>query len=111
LTDARIEMLVKTRDGLRMAADSIDDYLETLGPKATVDTFPDLTMLLWKDAIGEKGPFELAETKNNAKNAAFDRLTSYLDAHNGKATISGYFTWKFTDGSGNIGRKLVQKQP
>lgn len=114
MTDAKIEMLVKTRDGLRMAADSINEYLETLGPRDrashTEDVFPDLSMVIWKPMTGPKGPFEIADRDSNKNNAAFTRLGEYLNAHGGRATVERFFVWKFSDSSGSIGRKLVQKQ-
>lgn len=99
---ARLDALIKIRDGL---VELIDSYK----PKGIEDNIPDLSMILWKDAVGDRGPFQVAEVKSNANNAAFERLNSYLQAHSGKATVSGFFLWKFTDGSGSIGRKVVQK--
>jgi hypothetical protein len=96
-----------------MAADSINDYLETLGPKenrgSPGDVPPDLSMIIWKASRGPRGPFEIAEFKANANNASFARLTEYLTSHNRKATVSNFFVWKFTDGSGSIGRKVKVK--
>lgn len=69
------------------------------------DTIPDLSMIVWKNAIGDRGPFEVAERDSNKNNASFSRLTEYLNLHDGKATISTYFVWKFSDSSGSVGRK------
>lgn len=94
-----------------MIADAAQERLEKLGPKGQQDIPPDLSMVIWKDAIGERGPFQVAEAKANANNPSFSRLMEYLNGHEGKATISGYFAWRFTDTSGSIGRKLKEKQP
>lgn len=69
------------------------------------NNIPDLSMIVWKNAIGDRGPFEVAERVPNKNNASFSRLTEYLSLHDGKATISTYFVWKFSDSSGSIGRK------
>ena len=111
MTDAKIECLIKARDGLRQAADAIDDYVQTLGPKQgrATDVPPDLGMVVWKPTTGPKGPFDIAESKANANVVAFARLVEYLDNHQGRAMVSGYFVWKFGDTSGSLGRKLAQK--
>jgi hypothetical protein len=107
-----VDLLVKVRDACTLIADACQEKLEKMAPKGTQqDVPPDLAMVIWKPTTGPKGVFEIAESKTNANNAAFDRLNSYLEAHNGKAQVSGYFLWKFGDSSGSIGRKLVQKQP
>jgi hypothetical protein len=97
-----------------MLIDACETRLETLGPKgnrpSSGDVPPDLSMIIWKATTGPKGPFEIAESKANANNAPFARLTEYLNSHDKKATVSGFFVWAFTDGSGSIGRKLAQKQ-
>jgi hypothetical protein len=104
----RIDALVRCRDGLRMAGDALDDYIQTFAPPAVQNNMPDLDMNVWVPRIGEHGAFDLAEAKANADNASFTRLTEYLTKHDGKATINGYFVWKFGDSSGNIGRKRVK---
>lgn len=71
------------------------------------DAPPDLTKSRWKHVIGEHGPFDIAEKDPN--NPGFQQLQAYLDCHNGKAQINGFFVWHFTDGSGSIGRKPLQK--
>lgn len=101
---ARLDALIKIRDG-------VVELIDTYKPKGIEDNIPDLSMVIWKNAIGDKGPFEIAERDSNKNIAGFTRLTEYLTAHAGKAQVAGYFLWKFTDSSGSIGRKLAQKQP
>jgi hypothetical protein len=95
-----------------MISDACEEQIEKMAPKGTKqDMPPDLSMIVWKSTTGPKGPFEIAESKANANNASFARLTEYLNGHEGKATVSGFFLWKFTDSSKSIGRKVEQKQP
>jgi len=73
MSEARINALVKTRDGLRMAADAIDEYLEIMAPAGVKqasaasavkeETFNILTFELQK---GERlGDYATASKKNN----------------------------------------------
>jgi hypothetical protein len=87
-------------------------YKGRLHPQQTnraEDLPPDLSSIVWKPTAGPRGPFEIAESKTNAQVQAFTRLIQYLNNHQGRATVSGYFVWKFGDTSGSIGRKLAQR--
>jgi hypothetical protein len=77
---------------------------EPLPSETRQDRAPDLSRVGWKDATGNKGPFKLANPKNNVGNAAFEWLQAYLRAHKGKATIQGQFVWLFSDNE-SIGQK------
>jgi len=95
------ETIVKLRDAFTLAADALQDELESQAIKTTPsEAIPDLSMIVWKEKAGPKGLFELSEDKENPR---FKELSDYLNAHNGKTHISGYFLWKFENGS--IGRK------
>lgn len=96
---AKLDALIKIRDGIL-------ELIDTFKPAGIQDDIPDLSMIIWKNAVGDKGPFEVAERDSNKNIMNFARLGEYLNRHEGKATISGYFCWKFTDSSGSIGRKL-----
>jgi hypothetical protein len=100
MSDARIEFLVKARDGLRMAADAIDDYLQTLGPKETSVGY-DPEKIKWQDTQGDKGPYQKSTDSNSLDHK---ELLKDLAAHKGKLTRRGFFYWVFQDGS-TIGRK------
>jgi hypothetical protein len=102
-------MLVKTRDGLRMAADSINDYLETLAPpgvkgRESPKSEVDLTRIAWQQTDGSKGPYELADDPANPE---FQKLSQILAEHKGKMRIGTFFVWRFTEGT-KIGRKRRQ---
>jgi hypothetical protein len=86
MSEAKINALVKTRDGLRMAADAIDDYLETLAPpgmkKATCGNAatpePVFTCLTFEPHRGERlGDYETAQAKNN-RQEQFDQAFNIL---------------------------------
>lgn len=102
---SEVDFLVKVRDAAAIVLDACQERLEKLGPKASGDRVPDLSQIIWKQTTGPKGAFEVAEAKTNEKNVAFNDLIAYLQAHDGKATIEGFFAWKFTDSSGSVGRK------
>jgi hypothetical protein len=107
---SEVDFLVKLRDGATMIADAAQERLEKLGPRGIVtDQIPDLNQVVWKPSTGPKGAFDLAEAKTNENCAAFKDLVSYLAAHAGKATIQGFFVWKFTDSSGSVGRKVARQ--
>lgn len=95
---AKLDALIKIRDGIL-------ELIDTFRPAGIQDDIPDLAQVAWKGATGPKGAFEVAEKQANENNASFARLAEYLNRHEGKATISTYFVWKFTDSSGSIGRK------
>jgi len=99
---AEIDFLVKLRDGLAMAVDACNEYLESLVPPEARDY--DLEKIKWKPAEGPSGNYERAEPEENAGNPHYEALIADLDAHNGKLTKSGFFVWRFTN-SDIIGRK------
>lgn len=100
MTDAKIELLAKTRDGHRMIADAIDEYLETCAPRGAQDLIPDLSVLVWQRKIGPKGAFEISEDEANPR---YRDLQSALSQHGGKMTVQGFFVWTLPDGK--IARK------
>jgi hypothetical protein len=100
MNDARIEALVKIRDGLRMASDAIDDYLQTLGPQESPARY-DPEKIKWQDAQGDKGPYQKSTDLNSLDHK---ELLKDLATHEGKLTRRGFFYWVFQDSS-TIGRK------
>jgi hypothetical protein len=106
----RIDSYIKIRDGLTMAAEGFKEIVMSYASQevhATAEVPPDLSMVSTKDAVGRKGVFRLADVKANENNAAFQRLKAYLEAHKGKASVSGQFCWIMKDGS--VGMKYVQR--
>jgi hypothetical protein len=110
MSDAKVNALVKVRDGFRMVADAVDEYLETLSPPGVKDEKPgknaEITMskIQWQPADGSKGPYEFADDVNNAE---FQTLSKILAEYKGKMRIGPYFVWQFTN-SNAIGRKRSQ---
>ena len=101
----RLETIVKLRDAFTLASDALQEELESQAPKATIsDSIPDMGLIPWTEKIGPKGAFQLSEDKENPH---FKALAAYLVTHDGKAQVSGYFVWKFENGS--IGRKSARK--
>jgi len=104
---SEFDFLVKLRDAAAMILDGCEGRLEALAPAEAkpTDNLPDMKMIIWKSAVGDKGPFEVAEAISNKQNMPFKQLQQSLREHNGRMSISGYFVWAFSDSSGNIGRK------
>jgi len=92
-----VELIVKLRDALQMAADACQEYLEGIAPKD--DWNPD--NIKWTEATGSSGPYERSQDKENAD---FKKMVEDLKAHNGKLSRDGYFYWLFTNGD-CVGRK------
>jgi hypothetical protein len=92
----KLDFLVRVRDGHRMIADAIDEYLETIAPAEVrkTDLVADLEGMVWQSATGPKGVYE--KTKDN-KNPSYTRLLKAVKEHQGKMTVSSYFVWLFDD--------------
>jgi hypothetical protein len=105
MSEARIELLVKTRDAHRMIAESIDDYLQTLAPPSVKGY--DLSKILWHEKTGDKGPFELA-LLDEQKSDDLATLIKDLEDHSGKMQVSGFFVWLMSDKK-SVGRKPAKK--
>ena len=101
-----IDHLVKIRDGLAMAAEGINDWLETLAPPGTSPTglSYDVNKIQWQRAQGTKGPYEKTEGENTTD---YQALVKDLQAHKGKMNIGGAFYWLFENQT-TIGRKVKQ---
>jgi len=70
----KVDALVRVRDGLRMAADAIDDYLQTFGPKEkqpgqkTAVNEETFTSLKFEPQQGQKiGAYDVAYKANNVQ--------------------------------------------
>lgn len=105
MSEARIELLVKTRDAHRMIADSIDDYLQTLAPPSVKGY--DLGRINWKGKTGDHGLFELALLSEQATED-LATLIKDLEDHSGKMQVSGFFVWLMNDKQ-SVGRKPARK--
>jgi hypothetical protein len=105
LSDPKVNALVKVGDGLRMAADAIDEYAETFAPRgahraaatsAGPETAYDIERIHWENATGDRGPFQKSSHLNSADHQA---LLNDVEAHKGKMTVAGYFVWLMPDGT------------
>lgn len=98
-----VEALVKLRDAFKMAAEGIDEYVDSMGPKETVGLTWNPTKISWVEATGSKGPYQRSEDVNNPE---FKALLKDLATHNGRMRNQGYFYWTFQSGS-VVGRKRL----
>jgi len=106
----------KTREALLIYADAMDAATTQLRQNLGAETKPqgspklkfDASKIVWKNAEGDKGPFEIAEKKANDGNVDYAALEQFLENAGGRVTSEGYFVWMFTD-KGAIGRKIKQK--
>jgi len=95
-----VELVVKLRDALQMAADACQEYLERIAPNDDKWNWnPD--NIKWEKAVGSSGPYERSQNKENVD---FQKMVEDLKAHNGKLSRDGYFYWLFTNGD-CVGRK------
>lgn len=115
MSDARINALVKFRDGLRQAVDAIEEYLETMappgaqggarGPAAGSAATWDPQKIRWEEATGTNGPYQRSQDTSSPD---FQALVADLSVHKDKLMRGGFFYWKFQDGA-SVGRKLKGK--
>ena len=68
----------------------------------------DLNKIVWEEAKGARGPFEIAREQENSNNVDYKALLEDLRAHKGRMRHEGYFIWLFKDETA-IGRKIKQK--
>jgi hypothetical protein len=89
------ETLEKTKQGLESI---IEEWLQTPStPTKVSPTAP----INWKDRVGPKGAFQIADIKEHEGNQEFEELKQRI----GQGMIhEGFFYWLFTDGS--IARKV-----
>jgi len=99
---SEIPMLVKIRDGLTMAADGINEYIEKLAPETEKSSW-DPSKIKWTNADGSKGPYEKAEQQNGED---FKAMLEDLKQHSGKLTRDNMFYWIFhRSDQTTVGRK------
>lgn len=107
----------KTREALLIYADAIDaattQLRQNLGAETKAEGSPklkfDASKIVWKQATGGRGPFEIAEKKMNEGNPDYIALEMFLLNAGGRVSSEGWFIWTF-DSQDAIGRKLKQKQ-
>lgn len=51
--------------------------------------------IIWVEASGPSGGYQLATAENNQGNTDFQELLRDLEAHQGRLTRNGYFYWSF----------------
>lgn len=88
-----VEALVKLRDSFSMAAEALNEYIDTLRPSQT-GTF-DPEKVKWDRAEGANGLYE--RSNDSTDNPDYKELLHDLSVHGGKVTRDGYFYWIFTD--------------
>jgi len=96
---SQVEFLVKLRDGLQMAVDSIEEYLEKISPADRPAWDPE--KIAWSPDEGPKGPYERSEDVNNLQ---FKAMLKDLGQHDGKLYRDRWFYWVFDNGV-TVGRK------
>ena len=98
-----IDCLVKIRDGLAMAAEGINDWLETLAPPGTSPTglSYDVNKIQGQRTEGPKGIYDKI---TDDKSLDYQGLLKDLQAHKGRMNVDGAFYWLWDDGK-TIGRK------
>ena len=101
---SEIEFLVKMRDGLQMAVDSIEEYLEKISPAD--QPLWDPSQIAWGQAEGPSGAYERSEDVNNLE---FKAMLKDLQDHKGKMNREGWFYWVFENGH-TVGRKKRAKR-
>jgi hypothetical protein len=69
--------------------------------EAVSDVPPDLTTVMWKQALGRAGPYEKAI---NDGSLAYDLLLRSIERAGGSFDSNGYHVWVFPDGL-TIGRR------
>jgi hypothetical protein len=60
--------------------------------------------VVWVEATGPSGGYQLAAAENNQGNSDFDEMLKDLEAHGGQLTRDGVFYWRFKQ-KPNVGRK------
>jgi len=106
----------KTREALLIFADAVDAATTQLRQNLGAETKPqgspklkfDTQKIVWKQATGDRGPFEIAEKIANDGNPDYIALEQFLESAGGRVTSEGYFIWMFPSEDA-IGRKLKQK--
>jgi len=96
------EALAKVRDCLYGASEALDALI---GQKSkTILKEYDVSKILWKQKSGEKGPFELADPKDNKDNPEFKALIEHMKEKGGRINKDNLFYWLFQDNE-TMGRK------
>lgn len=98
-TTNEVEALVKLRDAFSMAAEALNEYVDTLRPTQTGSFDPE--KVKWQKAEGANGPYERSDDVDNPDHK---ELLHDLSVHGGKVMREGYFYWVFTD-QFTVGRK------
>lgn len=118
MPDKKIEALVKLRDSLTMAAEALNDYIDTLAPREVKDEAPKTAeetflALKFEAQQGQKlGTFDVSFKANAADpgkwQSAYDALTaanaSIKDRYHGKEYQFSYWLY----GEGKIYRQKLK---
>lgn len=100
-----VDMLVKLRDGLQMAIDGIQEYLESKSPREE----DDYGKLFWETRQGEKGPYQQTSKAANSNCDLFQALQKNLKQHNGFWRHQGFTYWFHQGDFGVVDRRRCQE--
>lgn len=96
----QVEPLVKLRDALAMAAEALNEYIETFAPAGEKPAW-DPSRIKWEQKEGTRGPYERSEDVNSPDHKA---LLKDIAEHKGFLFRDGWNYWTFKNGW-VIGRK------
>lgn len=88
-----IELALKVRDALQMAADAYNEYVEKRAPPQVKYGEKDFGKLPWADLKGNKGPFQRTSKKACNNSEIFQALQTILRDHKGFCGIGVYKYW------------------
>jgi hypothetical protein len=94
--DAKIRIIMEGFNNILTEVAKLENAVEV-----QKETPIDLDAIIWVKAEGSKGAYEKTDDTSNME---YKNLAKYLAEHEGKATIQGYFVWKFENGI-TVGRK------
>ncbi len=100
MNSKRVEFLVKLRDGLAMASEATNEYIDSLKPPEEKTVWSP-QKIVWIERTGQRGIFEQSEDFNNTE---FKAMHRDIVANGGKLERDGVFYWIFQNGS-TIGKK------
>jgi hypothetical protein len=65
--------------------------------------------IVWVEAEGPSGVYQLATGENNQGNVDFEAMLKDLEAHGGRLTRANWFFWRFQQKPTHVGRKPVKR--
>lgn len=103
MSNQQVEFLTKLRDGLTMASEAVNEYIDSLAPPEVREEkavwSPE--RVIWKERTGQKGFFEVSEDGDSSD---FKEMLRDILSHGGTITRDSFFYWSFPSGQA-VGRK------